>query len=354
MADPIPEAEPLPTGLLAVPLPPLDEAIADLPADDPRLEEVAGALTRNDYPVAAARAAVHLGAGVHDLRLVGAYLYGLLVERGMGAVPGVFESLRLALGDNLEALGPRGRRQQALENMLRWLLRATMRHLEFHERAKDEVWNDWCEPESRGHIEEALELAPAIEALLAQRIPDPKVGALASFERVVAWLRELGVATQTQVAAVPAEEPEDEGSAEVVLPARPALPSGVAVSPALGELLDRLGAFEALASRGQFVKAGVVAADLLRTIEHFDPVRYLPSLFGGFFAALSSHMANIEPTLQSQETLAFRALDNLYRSNLDGFLRQSEPTDGGGGGGGSSGGGGGGGRRGGFDDDDDE
>jgi hypothetical protein len=99
------------------------------------------------------------------------------------------------------------------------------------------------------------------------------------------------------------------------------------VSPALAQLMKKLAAFNTLVERQDFQRAGVVAADVMHVVEHFDPRVYLPALFSQFFAGLSTHAEQVEPMLQGTETLSFRALDQLYRVDLETFLAQSKTLE---------------------------
>jgi hypothetical protein len=72
----------------------------------------------------------------------------------------------------------------------------------------------------------------------------------------------------------------------------------------------------------------VIAADVMHLVEHFDPRVYLPLVFSRFFAGLSAHAEQVEPLLQNTETLSFRALDQLYRVDLETFLAQGAGTGG--------------------------
>ncbi|RKG80718.1 hypothetical protein D7W82_29075, partial [Corallococcus sp. CA049B] len=137
------------------------------------------------------------------------------------------------------------------------------------------------------------------------------------------------------------EEEDDEGEEEEeVRPARkqkaarreeqdpgPTVP----MSPALAQLVRKLSAFEALLEREDYNKASVIAVDVLATVERFDPRVYLPQLFSGFFNGLAQHAEAIEPMLHNTETLSFRAMDQLYRVDLDAFLvAQARQSRGGG------------------------
>jgi hypothetical protein len=145
----------------------------------------------------------------------------------------------------------------------------------------------------------------------------------------------------TQLAAVPdsEEEPDEEFEAEEPEPRpRPATARsrapvssqapGLPISPAMELLLRKLHAFDSLVTQQDFLKAGIVAADVLGTIERFDPRVYLPTIFARFFSGLSSHAETLEPMLHNTESLAFRSLDQLYRVDLDAFLAQQSQLQG--------------------------
>jgi hypothetical protein len=101
----------------------------------------------------------------------------------------------------------------------------------------------------------------------------------------------------------------------------------IPVSPALADLMRKLAAFDTLIERQDFRRASVVAADVLALLERFDPRVYLPLIFSRFFAGLSTHAEQVEPLLHTTDSLGFRALDQLYRVDLDTFLAQEAGTD---------------------------
>jgi hypothetical protein len=138
-------------------------------------------------------------------------------------------------------------------------------------------------------------------------------------------------ASQAEPEPEPADEPEEAAAPERARPVRSAPVSAgptVPASPALLQLMNKLAAFNTLIERQDFQRASVVAADVLQVVEHFDPRVYLPSLFSRFFSGLSRHAEQVEPLMQSTEALAFRALDQLYRVDLETFLAQSANQEG--------------------------
>ncbi len=330
------------------PLPPLEPHLLDKPlhgeapdleSSDERLEKVNALVSRSDYVDAARAAEALLRQGLYDVRLVGPYLLGLFIEGGLEAMPVVFHSLSKTLLLNWPSFGPRERKDVFADGGLRWFLKVLNRHLEHHERLKDETWQRWCLPSSREPLEQALALSEDIFAAFGRVMP--RNGCEAPFRRLSQWLEGH---LQSLPTPDPPEEPEPEPADEPEeveevseAPSRPAGPTRSApasagptlpVSPALAQLMRKLAAFDTLVERQDFQRASVVAADVLNVVEHFDPRVYLPALFSRFFAGLSTNAEQVEPLLQSTETLSFRALDQLYRVDLDTFLAQGANGDG--------------------------
>jgi hypothetical protein len=311
----------------------LEAEAPDLESSDERLEKVNGLVTRAAYVDAARAAEALLRQGLYDVRLVGPYLLGLFLEGGMEAMPVVFHSLSSTLLRNWEFFGPRERKDVFADGGLRWLLKVLNKHLEHHERLKDETWQRWCAPSNREPLEQALTLTEEIFSSFAQVMP--RNGCEAPFRRLSQWLEGH---LQSLPVPAPVGEPEPEASEEsqeeeAQAPAPrppPATAAGptLVVSPALAELMRKLAAFNTLIEHQDFTRASVVAADVLAVVERFDPRVYLPSLFSRFFAGLSKHAEAVEPLLQNTESLSFRALDQLYKVDLDTFLEQSAEPDG--------------------------
>ena len=311
----------------------LDAEAPDLESSDDRLEKVNGLVSKSAYLDAARAAEALLRQGLYDVRLVGPYLLGLFLEGGLEAMPLVFQGLSRTLLINWQYFGPRERKDIFADGGLRWMLKVLNKHLEHHERLKDETWQRWSAPTNREPLEQALTLSEEIFSAFARAMP--RNGCEAPFRRLTQWLEGH---LQSLPSPAPEEEPEPESMEEPAeeaeepqAPARPAASARSAptpavptmpVSPALAQLMLKLAAFDTLVARQDFQRASVVAADVLNVVEHFDPRVYLPALFSRFFAGLSTTAEQVEPLLQSTETLSFRALDQLYRVDLEAFLAQ--------------------------------
>jgi hypothetical protein len=307
----------------------LEAEAPDLDSDDERLGKVNDLVSRSDYLEAARGAEALLREGQYDVRLVGPYLLGLFLEGGMAAMPRVFQGLSSMLLRNWQNFSPRERRDVYADGGLRWLLKVLNKHLEHHERIKDDTWRRWGEPANREPLEQALTLSEEIFSSFSRVMP--RNGCEAPFRRFTQWLEgHLQSLPMPEQPAEPAAEEPDSEEPEVSDRAEHAAPTPVAtvgptipVSPALADLMRKLAAFNTLVEREDFVRASVVAADVLAVLERFDPRVYLPSLFSRFFSGLSANAEQVEPLLQTTDSLSFRALDQLYRVDLATFLQQS-------------------------------
>jgi hypothetical protein len=306
----------------------------DLESSDERLEKVNSLVARSAYLDAARAAETLLRAGLYDVRLAGPYLLGLFLEQGLESMPVVFHSLSSMLLRNWRFFGPHERKDVFADTGLRWLLKLLNKHVEHHERMKDETWQRWSTPSNREPLEKALALSEEIFSALGQAMP--RNGCEAPFRRLTQWMEGHLVSLPSPQASEPelteAPEEEEAPAAREPAPSRPTSHAAagpvIPVSPALAQFMRKLAAFDTLIERQDYRRASVVAADVLAVMEHFDPRVYLPALFSRFFAGLGTHAEDVEPLMQGTESLGFRALDSLYRVDLDAFLAQSGGGDG--------------------------
>ncbi|MFY0564790.1 type VI secretion system protein IglI family protein [Archangium lansingense] len=316
----------------------------DAESTEDRLERLTALVNQGNYPQAASEAEALLGEGVRDVRLVHPYLFGAFLEHGLHALPSLFAFLSKLLTSQWETFGPEDKKTVYLQSGLRSLFKTLYRHLEFHARSKDETWHQWCAPDNREPLQDALMLEPEVVEALGRTLPGS--GCEPQLKQLVTWL-------ESHLSALPhAPEPHEEDPAEEdapehdeeefeeeppkaapprtsAAPQAPAAGPSIPISPALALLIRKLDAFDMLVERKDLARASVVAADVLHTLDHFDPRLYLPTLFSRFFSGLSTYADSVERLLQSTDSLAFRSLEQLYRVDLNAFLAQQggEPLE---------------------------
>ena len=111
------------------------------------------------------------------------------------------------------------------------------------------------------------------------------------------------------------EDEEEDAGAELPLPPPvvPAPQATLPVSHLLDLLIRRIVGFERLVRRKDYRRAAIVADDVLKAFESFDPRLYLPAVLTPYFTTLASSSAELEPILKQRDSLAFTALRQLYQ-----------------------------------------
>jgi hypothetical protein len=307
------------------------------------LDKVGELVARGAYAEAGQLAEKLLREGTRDVRIIGPWLFGTFLTGELSSILPIFRTLHELLTQRWASFGPRAKKEVLADNGLRWLFKAISRHLEHHQSLQDATWNHWREPRVRELLQQALDLVEPLLVALASTLP--KGHSVPPFRQVILWMQTFmktvasepaGPQAEPAPAAQPAEaasnkapddarEPEPETTARKEFAAQPQASTAPSIpaSPALELLMRKLQAFDSLVQDRDFIKASVVATDVLALVERFDPRIYLPNLFTLFFTHLSTHAEELEPLLQSTETLSFRALNQLYQVNLKAFLLQN-------------------------------
>ena len=95
-----------------------EPSASDLETTDERLAKIMS-LTASDHFSEAAEAAQSLfEGGTYDLRILGPFLFGVYLERGMEIVPEILGSLVRMLSSSFAFWGPQNKKQLHADNML--------------------------------------------------------------------------------------------------------------------------------------------------------------------------------------------------------------------------------------------
>jgi hypothetical protein len=92
-------------------------------------------------------------------------------------------------------------------------------------------------------------------------------------------------------------------------------------TPEMMNLIKKLKTFEKLSEKGEFLKAALVSNDISQILAQFDPCFYFPKLFSTYFNLLARHSSSIAELSQNQESLEWKALEKLYKIDLDQFTQ---------------------------------
>lgn len=332
------ELEPL-LGALAPPAPAIE-----LENDDARITEITEAVLRGDYLGAAQRIAPLLAAQIYDVRLLGYFLFGVFCERGISVLPQILLVLHKSLTSNLPAFGPERKKTILFDTSLQWFFSSLVRHLKYLEQSGANRSAEWTAESNLLTLQAAAAHCAELVPLCSALVKKPRsVPPLLNLSQMLSSAVQAMSATQKPVdrdlahtsgvlmappAAAPAVAPP-----AAPAPADPTAPPPdeekspsptsirIEASAELLLLMKKMRIFAELLERGDALRAAIIADDVQRTIEHFDPRRFLPELFGDFFARLSTHVDTLEAHLGSPDRLAYRALAQLYQVDLDGFAK---------------------------------
>jgi hypothetical protein len=328
-----------------------------------RIAYVAQLAERGGHPAAAQEAAGLIEAGIHDIRLIGFYLFGLFLQRGVVCLPALLERAAALVADDLAALRPARRKLQVINSATAWLFEHVSAQLVFHTRHRGTTWEAWC-GEIHGALPDAIatgctKLTVALEAVIEAPL------AAVPLARVRRWALEdlrralvrreaaeradaTATAAPTMTMAAPtvadAELDRDEpiiepvpraNSAPTRIPAIdepaarahsgptriPCADEPVATgSPALAALQTKLAGFQTLVARGELAKAAIVASDVRAALASFDPVAYFPSMFAAYFKTLHEIIDELGPYLDQADLPSWHALDSYYRADVRAFF----------------------------------
>lgn len=358
------------------------EPVEELETADPRLEEAAAATSRGDYPKAAEVAEAVYETGAFDARLLGCLLYAALLERGPASLELLLRIALKSVSDNRPAFTPSVRRDVLLDGSLNWFLSTMLRQLDLSDRLRDGTATAWETAAAAGQLDGPLavaeQLLPLVTALTPRaRTPLPLqrlCDRIRALQQQSAELRARqkeahAAAAAAAAGASPANAPAAKGAAPALAEqskesppesappaARPPLraeteesrqpdllsdseatessPSSllpgfvtrtsIQASAALLQLAREMHLFTTLVERQDLEHAAVVAADIQRTLDRFDPRRYLPALVVPYLRALSRCGDELAQLMQQRDSLRFRTLSQLLQADPDAFMAETE------------------------------
>ncbi len=339
---------------------------------DPRFAELADGVLRGRYIAAAEGAARLLTERYYDVRLVSYYLFGVVAEQGVGGLAWALGLVGALAETGWQGLGPAQGQQKHIKASLRWLFDTISRrltHLDDDPQGRARFMAEWDDASRASLIETGEALAAQLDGLGDLGLAARKV---VSALRTLAvappppLVEPAPVATPTvedeagdepegdpdedsldedSDYGVPSDEDDDDPSFDeddddpsfdedddpsvdeddepssrpfertTTTPSRTKRPRLTApprdAAPAWEELMDRLALFEELLADGATTQAAVIADDIEERLRDFDPRRYFPAIFAGYYLALADNMKEIEGAWEARDSARWRALRQL-------------------------------------------
>lgn len=343
---------PLDPSVLDGPLKAASAGNIDLAVEDSSVHRVSQLAHRGEVLEAARQAEALLADRVYDMRIIGYFLFGLFLERGIGYLPELLRRIRDLVSDDYPALGPNRKKARVVDAVMLWLFQSVDARIRFHAEFRDDTWQAWLAAAKPALSMSIADAAAEVQIAANARLEDPQC--IAALARVQRWAssdlaraltpRQTGRAAAIELAAeeppeptpppAPAPAPAPPPAPAPARPTRSTLvgtgkassqvrmqqPEPWGTSPAMTALLEKMRAFETLVGRGDYAKAAIVASDVREIMEHFDPVTYLPQLFADYLKALYRANSEMEPYWQKDGNPSWHALERLYHASLDAFL----------------------------------
>lgn len=211
------------------------------------------------------------------------------------------------------------------QRSLKWFFTRLQKTLDRAREKSDESWNNWIESTSTEKIQSIMDNIDSFRSVLSSIVEDPS-GNIEQLTKLKEWVNQFySVVYEFEESQKPQEEIVEEE--EVVEETKERASEGGETfnfdgSYELGFLMKKIEAFQELVSKGEHLKASIIADDINEIVNNFDPRIYLPKVFAGFYGTLSETIEEIGMCWdESRDTLVWETLKNHYKTDLDGFKK---------------------------------
>lgn len=317
---------------------------------DSRFIDITTLVQNGLYQEAANKAEEILEEKIYDIRIVGYFLYGHFIEYGVIGLKEVFSCLAELLRDNLAALGPVRNQKKHIQTILTWLVKQTIKILQFEESNPKGLFRDWAETTSSDDVQEVVDALEDLRRAVGPVLEDAAGPVVEGLMKNKDWLVSFQrlIYKEPEPEAAPEAEERDEEAVEEQADAEEfaaeeeaggeqqfdggeasardyrqraeAAAPGIEGSVHLHLLMKKMKAFERLISSQNFAGAAVVADDIQATIANFDPRIYFPKLFVSYSKLVAVHINSLASYAEYKETPSWQALVDLYKTDLKSFL----------------------------------
>jgi len=142
-----------------------------------RIAHVAQLADRGEHQAAAREAADLIEDRIYDVRLIGFYLFGVFLQRGIAYLPALLGRVDKLVTEDLAVLRPTRRKLQVVSSATAWLFEHVSARLLFHTKPRDATWEAW-RGESDGALADAIasgcsKVTLALEAVIDAPLAAP-------------------------------------------------------------------------------------------------------------------------------------------------------------------------------------
>lgn len=295
---------------------------ADISQQD--FDKIAGHLEKEEMDFATELIHEVLENGNFDMRLIAYLFYAEFLKFGVKSFKVAFPTFMTLIQDHWEALRPSHRKEKQIESSFNWFFTQVINKLKYNDRLSKEdkplLWPAEVLQMSEEEFNQTKDVMAEFTHFFHQRWSQSSgKERISHLLKRVLDLKPLLVLEEKEQEAEPLEETVVEKKEEP--PAAAPLESNPLETPEMLNLIKKLKTFEQLAEKGEFLKAALVSSDISQILAQFDPCYYFPKLFSNYFNLLARHSSSIAELSEQQESLEWKALDRLYKTDLDQFTQ---------------------------------
>jgi hypothetical protein len=246
-------------------------------------------------------------------------------DGGLATLAEVFETLAALVNSNFDSIGPHQRKIEHVTKRMSWLFQELTDAIEYHEARHSPEWEKWTQEIAPSALDAALQRLAILDLSLDERFTSvrPALQKLSARLRGVILTFRLPTQRPVSIASpvVASMRPPSHGRPKEGLEVDARLGRAeMGVSYEFFALIQRLDAFSKLIKKGDLPRAAIVADDVMRTIDSFDPRQYFPELFSDFSELLSKHIDTLTSHWQDRDSAACKAHSQFYRVDLRRFV----------------------------------
>lgn len=292
-----------------------------------QVDQISGYVENEEIEAAVEAIQPVLKQGNWDIRLIVYYFYLHFLGEGVKSFSQTLPILHSLLDQRWENLKPTQRKERHVENSLNWFFSHILDKLKYMEKQAKErkgcvLWEISLNL-SEEDFERVFETVQNFQNFFYD-----KWGQSSSKEQVTHLMKKVSD-LRALAEGEKEEERQNQGEAQLKSISEQKVEDtpcesrqeNVLHSEAIQRLMLKLKTFEKLLKKKEHLKAAMVAQDVSKLIENFDPCLYFPKLFTEYFALLAKHASILSEEWQNQGSLEWKYLEKLYQTDIERFVQ---------------------------------
>lgn len=308
---------------------------------DPRFDEISTLVQSGNFTEAARLSEVIISSGIYDIRLICYFLHGYWIENGLVSLIDLMYSIHNITVNNWDAIGPIHKREIVFEKSVEWLFKQILKKIQYEERKKTVVWEEWKKNTHSDEINNILEFGEIFRSSINDRFEYKLKYLIDLWSKIEKWLsifqqiecQQSEVVLKLEFDDVEVESMEIDNQKE-----KKSILSEeenktyystnklknkfftIESSFHMNLLLRKLSAFEQLIERGDFLKAALIADDINQIVGNFNPKFYFPKTFETFLRLQAVNFDELDIYSEHRESRIWQMMQEWMKVDIDSFI----------------------------------